>query len=184
MIRIRIDETLYIVSKESLCKFPDSDLFKITYDETNIINPYLKKENRDNTILLYIDVDPNSMDKIIKILRGDPIPKYNKNDKLFHETLQRLKLKLYTDEDIEKDIEKDLNEELNNELNNNSLPVNIHQILESYESSVSSDDVNNMKNKEIKKFKGPVDAFMTGFSEGFNKRKDKTKYKTININHK
>ena len=94
MIRIRSDESLFIISKETIGKFPDSDIYKIINGQI-IKNSYIHKDEKDESITLYIDSDPDIMKTIIKIMRGQNVNLETHIDSdLLKMTLMKLNLRL------------------------------------------------------------------------------------------
>ena len=93
MIRIRTDESLFIVSKDTLNKISNSDLYLII-TEQSISNNYIYRDEKDNTVTLYVDTDADMMKILIKILRGGNRDKLCENIDmdLFKETLKRLNI--------------------------------------------------------------------------------------------
>ena len=92
MIRIRSDESLFIVSRETIGKFPESDIYKIINGQ-NVKNNYIHKDEKDESITLYIDSDPDIMKTIIKMMRGQNINlEAHADSDLLKMTLERLNL--------------------------------------------------------------------------------------------
>ncbi len=100
MIRIRSDESLFIVSKETIQKYPESDLYKII-NENSTYHPYIHKDDKDGNITLYIDSDPDVMKLIIKMMRGGKIDVnlYSDPD-LLKSTSNMLKMPFFKDSTI------------------------------------------------------------------------------------
>lgn len=97
MIRIRSDESLFIVSKETIQKYPESDLYKII-NENSTYHPYIHKDDKDGNITLYIDSDPDVMKVIIKMMRGGKVDVnlYSDPD-LLKSTSNKLKMPFFKD---------------------------------------------------------------------------------------
>ena len=89
MIRIRSDESLFIISRRTLANYPNSELYKIIYNDAT--NHYVVKEIKDDHTTLYIDVDPEIMKCIIKLMRGGSVHhSQNVDVHLLHTTLEKL----------------------------------------------------------------------------------------------
>ncbi len=97
MIRIRSDELLFIVSRETIEQYPDSDIYKIVNGQ-NVKNNYIFKDEKDESVTLYIDSDPEIMKTIIKLMRGGTIDFKTYSDlNLLKITSEKLKLKFHFD---------------------------------------------------------------------------------------
>jgi len=97
MIRIRSDESLFIISRKSIDKYPESKLSKIL--ESNEIDfQYVHKEHRDNSVTLYIDADPNITKNIIRLLRGGKLLKDFNDMEFLKQTLSNLDLSQLLDQ--------------------------------------------------------------------------------------
>jgi len=64
IIRIRVDDYLYMISKSTVNKFPDSHIYNVLNNggESDIIH------KDGNT--LYVDISPENMQNIISYMRG------------------------------------------------------------------------------------------------------------------
>jgi hypothetical protein len=131
MIRIRADESLFIISKNSIDKYPESKLSKILTSNNQDVQ-YIHKEHRDDTITLYIDADPNITKNIVRLLRGGKLPKdFDDMDFLRH-TLVNLDLERLIQiqySPYEKQIGGNIDSQYSyniNEINLNSEPTDSH----------------------------------------------------------
>jgi len=107
MIRIRSDELLFIVSSETIGKFPESDIYKIINGQS-IKNNYIHKDEKDGSITLYIDSDPEIMKTIVKIMRGANINLDTHSDSdLLKTTLKKLNFHLRLPEQKSYDVNSD-----------------------------------------------------------------------------
>lgn len=90
MIRIRTDESLFIISHQTLSMYSHSELYKVIHD--NIENPYIIKEIKDDNITLYIDIDPDIMKIIVRLMRGGNIAFNSSNidSSLLYTSLEKL----------------------------------------------------------------------------------------------
>jgi hypothetical protein len=81
------------VSRETIQKYPESDLNKIMDNSQNVKNGYIHMDEKDGNVTLYIDADPDVMKTIIRIMRGGTvnIDSYSDPD-LLRTTLEKLKL--------------------------------------------------------------------------------------------
>lgn len=71
IIRIRVDDYLYMISKSTINKFPESHMYTVLYngDKSDIIH------KDGNT--LYIDISPENMQNIISYMRGYKLSSMN-----------------------------------------------------------------------------------------------------------
>lgn len=114
MIRIRADESLFIVSRNTLEQYPNSAFCKVLNKMEK--NDYIHMDtNGDGNITLYVDTDPEIMKMIVKMLRGGIIlPDYPEINFL-NRTLEKFNLTLEptnsdsiynNDTDIQTNLEK------------------------------------------------------------------------------
>lgn len=94
IIRIRVDDYLYMISKSTINKFPDSYMYTV-FNNTGQSEIIHKDGNT-----LYIDISPENMQSIISYMRGYRLTSFN-------ESLQDdfNKLNIAVPEDIKQNIE-------------------------------------------------------------------------------
>lgn len=73
IIRIRVDDYLYMISKSTMNKFPDSHMYTVFNNVGH--SEIIHKDG--NT--LYIDISPENMQNIISYMRGYKLTNFNES---------------------------------------------------------------------------------------------------------
>jgi len=91
MIRIRSDESLFIISRKLIDNYPNSKL-SIILSSNEVDIEYIHKENRDDVTTLYVDADPNITKIIVRLLRGGKLMKDFEDIDFLKQTLEKFGL--------------------------------------------------------------------------------------------
>jgi hypothetical protein len=119
MLRLRADDSLFIVSETTIKKFPNSAFAKVYMSDYH--HPLIKKENVSDNVTLYIDIDPLSLKDIVYAIR------YNTLESLSGRVLEDAIKMNFIKDDPKDNIENDVVNCIQLAIHKSEIPASIKQ---------------------------------------------------------